>query len=144
MVTLRGVGGRGHRPVVGLGLCVVDHLYRVAEPSAAERTRYRQRLVTTGGMAANALFDLAMAVVVEHGLEPYRRQHCGHGIGTDVYEPPIINPAHDTLIEAGMTFCLETPYYEMGWGGMRVEDTIVVTDDGHERFTVSDRSLRVV
>lgn len=59
MVTLRGVGGRGHRPVVGLGLCVVDHLYRVAEPSAAERTRYRQRLVTTGGMAANALVQAA-------------------------------------------------------------------------------------
>lgn len=124
----------------------------LGEPTALQQRRYDALLAgeqaeldqIRPGMAANAVFDLAMAVVVEHGLEPYRRQHCGHGIGTDVYEPPIINPAHDTLIEAGMTFCLETPYYEMGWGGMMVEDTIVVTEDGHERFTVSDRSLRVV
>lgn len=43
-----------------------------------------------------------------------------------------------------MTFCFETPYYEIGWGGMMVEDTVVVTDDGHRRFTVTDRNLRVI
>ena len=43
-----------------------------------------------------------------------------------------------------MTLCLETPYYELGWGGMMVEDTVVITPDGCEPLTVSDRSLRVV
>lgn len=94
------------------------------------------------GVRADDLFDLAVEVVEQHGVSPYRRHHCGHGIGTEVYEPPIVAPNVDTPIEEHMTFCLETPFYELGWGGMMVEDTVVVTADGHERFTVSDRSLR--
>lgn len=55
----RGVGDARTRPVVGLGLCVVDHLYRVADLEAGERTRYRERLVAPGGMAANAMVQAA-------------------------------------------------------------------------------------
>ena len=94
------------------------------------------------GIRADDLFDLAVEVVEQQGITPYRRHHCGHGIGTEVYEPPIVAPTVDALIEEHMTFCLETPFYELGWGGMMVEDTVVVTTQGHERFTVSDRSLR--
>jgi Xaa-Pro aminopeptidase len=96
------------------------------------------------GMAASEVFDIAITEVERHGLFPYRRHHCGHGIGLDVYEPPIVAPGVSQEIEAGMVFCLETPYYEIGWGGMMVEDTIVVTEDGHRMFNVSDRSLRVI
>lgn len=124
----------------------------IGEPDALQQRRYNaiyageqaqlERIKV--GMPARDVFDLAIEVVEEQGLAPYRRQHCGHGIGSDVYEPPIISPAFDTPIEPGMTFCLETPFYELGWGGMMVEDTIVVTDSGSEMLTTSDRSLRVV
>ncbi|MDT4893099.1 MAG: Xaa-Pro dipeptidase [Pseudonocardiales bacterium] len=96
------------------------------------------------GVTAQSIFALAVEVVEANGIAPYRRQHCGHGIGMDVYEPPIINASTDSVLEEGMTFCLETPYYVLGWGGMMVEDTIVLTADGHRRFTVTDRSLRVI
>ena len=43
-----------------------------------------------------------------------------------------------------MVLCLETPFYEIGWGGMMVEDTVLVTADGNRRLTQSDRTLRVV
>jgi Xaa-Pro aminopeptidase len=43
-----------------------------------------------------------------------------------------------------MVFCFETPYYEIGWGGMMVEDTLVITERGCELLSVSDRSLRVI
>jgi sulfofructose kinase len=59
MVTLGPMGKGRHRPVVGLGLCVVDHLYRVSDLPLGERTRYRERLVAPGGMAANALVQAA-------------------------------------------------------------------------------------
>lgn len=96
------------------------------------------------GLRAGEVFDLAVREVERRGLFPYRRHHCGHGIGLDVYEPPIVSPGVDQEIEEGMVFCLETPYYEIGWGGMMVEDTVVVTADGHRRLSVSDRSLRVI
>ena len=74
----------------------------------------------------------------------YRRQHCGHGIGLSIYEPPVIAPDVDAALQAGMTFCFETPYYELGWGGMMVEDTVVVTGDGIEMLCAGDRDLLVV
>jgi Xaa-Pro aminopeptidase len=124
----------------------------VGDPDPWQSKRYRAILAgeeeqlsrVKPGVAARELFDLAVDVVRRSGLAPYRRQHCGHGIGLDVYEPPVINAATDTALEADMTFCFETPFYEIGWGGMMVEDTIVVTDTGHRRFTVTDRELRVI
>jgi Xaa-Pro aminopeptidase len=90
------------------------------------------------------LFDAAVATVEAHGLAPYRRHHCGHAIGTEVYERPVVAPGWPTVLQAGMVFCVETPFYEIGWGGMMVEDALVVTEEGAEVMTVSDRSLRVI
>ena len=96
------------------------------------------------GITAADLFDVAVSTVEASGLEPYRRHHCGHAIGTEVYERPVIAPGSSTVLEPGMEFCVESPYYEIGWGGMMVEDALVVTADGAEVLTISDRSLRVI
>ncbi len=61
-----------------------------------------------------------------------------------MYERPVVAPGWETALEPGMVFCFETPFYEIGWGGMMVEDAIVVTEDGADVLTVSDRSLRVI
>ena len=43
-----------------------------------------------------------------------------------------------------MVLCVETPYYEVGWGGMMVEDMIVIRGDGKESLTHMPRELRVI
>ncbi len=96
------------------------------------------------GLTAAGLFEVAVAAVEDHGLRPYRRHHCGHGIGTEVYESPVVAPGVDVPLEEGMVLCVETPFYELGWGGMMVEDTIAITADGARQLTRSDRSLRVI
>jgi len=97
------------------------------------------------GVQASAVFQCAIeAVEASHGPVPYRRHHCGHGIGLTAYEPPIIRPDEEGLLEPGMVFCFETPYYELGWGGLMVEDTLVVTDQGCRMLTGRDRGLIVV
>ena len=96
------------------------------------------------GVSAEQVFDVAVSAVEAAGLAPYRRHHCGHAIGTEVYERPVISPGSSTALEPGMVFCVETPYYEIGWGGMMIEDSLVVTDTGVEMLTTSDRSLRVI
>jgi Xaa-Pro aminopeptidase len=124
----------------------------VGEPNDTQRRRYDAILqgeqvqldLARPGVPAGAVFDVAVEEVERHGLAPYRRHHCGHGIGLDVYEAPIIAPAGEQVLKKGMVFCFETPYYELGWGGMMVEDTLVITEDGVELLSVSDRSLRVI
>lgn len=139
--------------------CVLDGYWSdmartavLGEPTPLQRRRYDQLAAGESeqlehirpGIKASELFDVAMKTVIDSGFGPYRRQHCGHGIGLEVYEPPVLNPAGDTVLEPGMVFCLETPYYELGWGGMMCEDTVIVTEDGHRRFTMSSRELRVI
>ncbi|MCH2506617.1 MAG: M24 family metallopeptidase, partial [Dehalococcoidia bacterium] len=96
------------------------------------------------GMTAGQLFDIAVEAVEDGGITPYRRHHCGHAIGSDVYEWPSVAPNSDAEWQAGMVFCVETPYYCLGWGGMMVEDAIQITDKGNKKLTSLDRSLRVV
>jgi Xaa-Pro aminopeptidase len=124
----------------------------VGEPDALQASRYAailageeaQIAALVPGVSAGDLFDVAVAAVEAAGLMPYRRHHCGHGIGSSVYEPPIVSPGTVDVIEPGMVLCLETPFYELGWGGMMVEDTILVTGEGRRMLTHSDRSLRVI
>ncbi|HEX5569588.1 MAG TPA: Xaa-Pro peptidase family protein [Streptomyces sp.] len=96
------------------------------------------------GITTTELFDAAVDAVRDAGLPSYRRQHCGHGIGLAIYDPPLVQARADVVIEEGMVFCLETPYYRTGWGGMIVEDTVVVTADGCRELSVSSRDLLIV
>jgi Xaa-Pro aminopeptidase len=96
------------------------------------------------GVRVADVFETAVQTVRERGIPHYRRHHCGHGIGVEVYDPPTITPNSTQQLEAGMVFCVETPYYEMGFGGLQVEDMVVVTADGVELLSGSDPNLRVV
>lgn len=124
----------------------------VGEPDDLQASRYAAILageeaqlgMIRPGITAEDLFDIAVSTVEASGLRPYRRHHCGHAIGTEVYERPVIAAGQSTVLRPGMVFCVETPYYEIGWGGMMVEDAVVLTADGAEMLTVSDRSLRVI
>jgi Xaa-Pro dipeptidase len=83
-----------------------------------------------------------MNTVRKGALPDYQRTHCGHGIGVSGHEFPTLNAANsEVILEEGMVLCVETPYYEVGWGGMMVEDMIVVRQDGPELLTKLPREL---
>lgn len=124
----------------------------IGEPDDLQRSRYAailageevQLKAARPGITAGELFDVAVERVEHAGLKPYRRHHCGHAIGLEIYERPIVSPGAATVLAAGMVFCVETPYYQIGWGGMMVEDALVVTATGCDVLSASDRSLRVI
>lgn len=124
----------------------------IGEPTSLQSARYDALLhglhvaveKTRAGARASDIFEAGVKAVEDKGLRPYRRQHIGHAIGMTVYETPVVTPESGEVLQAGSVFCLETPYYEPGWGGMMVEDTGLVTERGFELFSTIDRSLRVV
>jgi Xaa-Pro aminopeptidase len=137
--------------------CVVDGYWSdlgrtvvVGSPTVTQRRRYEaihagleaQLRAARPGISAGELFDVAVAAVEAHGLAPYRRHHCGHAIGREMYERPIISPRAEETLREGMCFCLETPFYELGWGGMIVEDMVVVTNNGARRLSHVSNKLR--
>jgi len=96
------------------------------------------------GVPVSRIFEIAMAVTREHGMPHYQRNHVGHGIGLEPYDPPTINAAGQTMLEPGMVFCVETPYYEHGWGGIQVEDAVEITASGVRRLTQSSQELQIL
>ena len=116
----------------------------VGEPSARQREIHAVVLrahdaaiaaarpgVTTGDV------DAAARRVIEdagYGKEFFHR--VGHGIGLEGHEDPSLDPGSRTVLEPGV--------YIPGWGGVRIEDDLVVTDDGCRVLTKADRSLHIV
>jgi Xaa-Pro aminopeptidase len=96
------------------------------------------------GVRASDVFEAAVDTVRREGIPHYRRSHVGHGIGLDGYDAPDIAPSNSATFEEGMVICVETPYYEIGFGGLQVEDTLVVSRDGVESFMLSSAELKVI
>lgn len=96
------------------------------------------------GVRVADVFQASLETVRTEGIPHYKRSHVGHGIGLDGYDAPNIAPSSSELFEEGMVLCVETPYYEMGFGGFQVEDTLVVTADGVQSFMLSDSAIRVL
>lgn len=96
------------------------------------------------GVRACDVFEAAVQAVRDAGLPDYQRHHVGHGVGLEVYDVPLLGPNDETPLEAGMTFEVETPYYEMGLAGLQPEDTVVLREDGPELLTTLSRQLEIV
>ena len=96
------------------------------------------------GIKAAHIFDAVVETVRRDGIPHYKRTHVGHGIGIDGYDLPDLSPSSTDIIEEGMVLCVETPYYELGFGGLQVEDMVVVRHDGAETLMQSSGALRVI
>jgi Xaa-Pro aminopeptidase len=96
------------------------------------------------GVRASDVFATAVEAVRREGIPHYNRSHVGHGIGLDGYDLPDLTPSSQDIIEEGMVMCVETPYYELGWTGLQVEDMVVVRHDGIENLMSSSGALRIV
>jgi Xaa-Pro aminopeptidase len=96
------------------------------------------------GVAVADVFNASVEAVRREGIPHYARSHVGHGIGLDGYDAPNIAPSSKDVFEEGMVICVETPYYELGFAGLQVEDTLVVTRDGVDSFMLSGTGLQVV
>ena len=96
------------------------------------------------GVTAEAVFHAAIEAVRAAGLPAYTRTHCGHGIGWEGYDIPSIAAGVQDTIEENMVLCIETPYYRVGWGGVQIEHTVAVTQDGFTFLDSGDSSLIVI
>jgi Xaa-Pro aminopeptidase len=96
------------------------------------------------GVKASDLFWTIVNTVQTKGIPHFNRHHCGHGIGLATYDMPIIGPNDKTVLEEGTVLNIETPYYEIGFGGIQDEDTLLVTKNGCEILSNFSRDLTIL
>lgn len=86
----------------------------------------------------------ARDAIVRGGFGQYILHRTGHGLGLEVHEPPNMLLGNNMLMMPGMTFTVEPGIYVQGQGGVRIEDDIVVTQDGGESLTTIARDLQIL
>ncbi len=96
------------------------------------------------GVSTRAIDAAARTVIAEAGYGEFFGHGLGHGFGLQIHEAPWLRPSADTPVEPGMVFTLEPGIYLPGWGGIRIEDDVLVTPDGVERLTHLPRDLEAM
>jgi Xaa-Pro aminopeptidase len=82
------------------------------------------------GLACARLDGVARDMIMKAGYGDYFGHGLGHGIGTIVHDKPVLNPQSNDVLEPGMVVTIEPGIYIPNWGGVRIEDDVLVTANG--------------
>jgi len=93
------------------------------------------------GRTCHDLDALCRDYFKDHGCEKAFMHGTGHGVGLAIHEDPRIKPTFQNAVRPGMVFTVEPGLYYAGWGGIRIEDMVVVTDSGYENLTTTTKDL---
>ena len=96
------------------------------------------------GVTAEAVDAAARDVIADAGFGEYFVHRTGHGIGLDVHEDPYIVSGNDLVLEVGMAFSIEPGIYLPGRWGARIEDIVVVGEEGAVRLNTRPHDLAVL
>lgn len=96
------------------------------------------------GVRLSELDGIARGIITDGGYGPYFTHRLGHGCGIDCHEPPDVSGASDAVCEPGMVFSIEPGIYLPGEFGVRIEDLVMVTEDGCEVLNKFPKELKIV
>ena len=96
------------------------------------------------GVKMSDIDAVARKVITDAGYGEYFLTRTGHGVGMTVHEPPEASPSCDLIAEPGMCFSIEPGIYLKDDVGVRIEDLVIVTEDGCEVLTKYPKDLQIV
>lgn len=125
--------------IIGVADSRHEEIYRVVKAAQEEALA----AVKPGGLAKDV--DLAGRKVIEDaGYGEYFGHSIGHGVGLAVHERPVVGPKSDAVLEPGMVITVEPGIYVPGFGGVRIEDLVLVTDTGCKILSTNPKDLMVL
>ncbi len=141
--------GRGEYVVIDMGAIVDGYCSDCTrtliegDPDPAQREVYELVLAAqeaalaaiAPGAGGREIDAVARAVIDDGGYGERFGHGLGHGVGIEVHEPPRLSKRSDDLLAAGEVVTVEPGVYVPGEFGIRIEDLVVVTDDGHRNLS---------
>ena len=117
----------------GTPTSVIEKIYSIVEEAKA-----RALALCCPGTLVGELDRAARDWIASQGYGERFTHSLGHGVGLDIHEPPTIRDSglYRTLpLQPGMVITIEPGIYLPGIGGVRLEDTVLITENGHENLT---------
>ncbi len=154
--------GRASAARIGRGFVVLDfgvilagycsdktRTVYVGKPTARDRQMYeavreaQQAAIDTvrAGIAAGEVDSAARSVLRRAKLDKHFTHSTGHGVGLEIHEPPRIGSNQTEPLRAGMVITIEPGVYVAGEGGVRIEDMVIVTEQGCEVLWPATKGL---
>jgi len=96
------------------------------------------------GMTGMQADTIARNIISKAGYGDYFGHGLGHSVGLDIHEEPRLAPHDASILEPGMVVTVEPGVYLPNWGGVRIEDLIVITSDGCDIISKSPKELLIV
>ncbi len=96
-----------------------------------------------GGMSGTQADRLARTVVEQSGYGDAFGHGLGHGVGLEAHESPLLSPDSSDMLVDDMVFTIEPGIYIDGWGGVRIEDTVVIKDGRVKSLTKADKTANI-
>ena len=93
------------------------------------------------GVSCGEIDRIARSHLAEAGLGGHFSHGTGHGVGLDVHEAPRLAAGREEILRAGMVVTVEPGVYLPGLWGIRIEDTVLVTEEGCEILTPTSKDL---
>jgi Xaa-Pro aminopeptidase len=130
----------------------MTRMLSVGAPNAKGKRMYRAVLeaqlaaidAVRPGVTTVSVDRAARRVLAGHGLDHCFIHSTGHGLGLEIHEPPRLGKRDRRRLCPGMAITIEPGAYIDGFGGVRIEDTVVVTESGCEILTPTPKDLHTV
>jgi Xaa-Pro aminopeptidase len=108
-------------------LARIFHVVRTSQAAGADAVR--------PGISAKEVDDVCRRIITDAGWADRFEHGTGHGVGLDIHEAPTVSQLGTAILAPGFVVTVEPGVYVPGHGGVRVEDTLVVTEDGARALT---------
>lgn len=127
----------------------ITRTFIIGEPSEEQTKIYRTVLRANEralpeikeGAKGSKVDGIARAIIEEAGYGEYFVHSLGHGVGLEVHEPPSLSKTSKDTLEEGNVVTDEPGIYIPGFGGVRIEDTVLITSSGPVRLTKFEKTL---
>ena len=126
-------------PIIGESTSKHEEIYSIVKES-----QQRACDAAKAGVPCKKVDSVARDYIREMGYGEYYTHGTGHGLGLEIHTSPRFSPQSDQILEKNNVMTIEPGIYLAGWGGVRIEDDVIISEEGCEILNKTTKDMVVL